>query len=414
MNIDKYIKEHIFKEDFIPGKTPIRLQEIPFDHKEIKEALESLLSTFLVMGKKTKLFEEGWSKWLGRKHSVCVNSGTSAVLLAMMWLKFHKARETKRDEILIPAVTWSTSLFPALIVGLKPVLVDIDLKNLCVNSFAPYISERTLALMPVHLLGHACEMDTIMQEAKKNNLYVIEDSCEAHGACYKNKKVGTFGDIGLWSFMFSHHITTVEGGMLSVDDLEIADTLRMFRAHGWVREISEERRNKAIKDNPDIHPSFLFPEIGLNVRPTELTASFGIQQLKRLDGYIEKRRIAFEKITNGLRRYSDFIQLFPEIKDEYFSPFAYPVLIRDGAPFTKKDLINYLEQRLIHSRPIEGSNLAVQPFMKRYPGMVEIRGKLKNSDLVHKNGFFIGLNQETDNERIKYIIKSFTGFFKGL
>lgn len=412
MDIKKYIKDNIFKEDFMPGKTPISLQEIPFGYEEINESIDSLLNTYLTMGKKTKLFEKEWSNWLGRKHSTCVNSGTSAVLLAMMWLKFHKAKECERDEILIPAVTWSTSLFPAIIVGLKPVLVDIDLDNLCVNSFDQYITDKTLAVMPVHLLGHTCKMDVIMKEAQKNNLYVIEDCCEAHGSKYKNKKIGTYGDISLWSFMFAHHITTIEGGMLSTNNIDIDDVFRMFRAHGWVRDISVNKKNKIIDNNPDIDPNFLFPDIGLNVRPTEISASFGIHQIKRLDGYIEKRRIAFNEITKKLIKYSDYIQLFPERKNEYLSPFAYPILVKDNAPFSKKILQSFLEEHKIDTRPIEGSNLAVQPFMERYSDLVEIRGELRNANLVHKNGFFFGLNQNTNIDRINYIIKIFEKFFE--
>lgn len=412
MEIDKYIEKNFFKENFVPGKTPLKLQEIPFGVEEIKEALDSLLSTLLVMGDKTKIFEKEWSKWLGSKYSIFVNSGTSAVLLIMMWLKFHKSRETGRDEILIPAVTWSTSLFPAMVVGLKPILIDIDLENLCVNSFAPYITEKTLAVMPVHLMGHACKMDIIMKEAKEYDLYVIEDCCEAHGTRYRNQKVGTFGNASIWSFMFAHHMVTIEGGMISLDNPILADLFKMFRAHGWIREISEEKKCQAIESYPEIHPSFLFPEIGLNVRPTELNASFGIHQLRRIDDFIDKRRNAFKKITNSLVRYSQFIQLFPELEDEYFSPFAYPVLVRDEAPFSKKNLQKFLEDQLIHSRPIEGSNLALQPFMKRYSDLVGIRGKLKNSNIVHKNGFFIGLNQDTNDERIEYITKTFEKFFK--
>ena len=412
MKIQKYIEDHLVTEPFQPGKTPVRLQEVPFGQDEILESFNSLLSTYLVMGKKTVRFEEAWSQWQGRQHSTFVNSGSSAVLLAMMWLKFHKSRETNRDEILIPAVTWSTSLFPAIIVGLKPVLVDIDLDNLCVNSFAPYITEKTLAVLPVHLMGHACDMDTIMNEAKEHDLSVVEDCCEAHGTKFNNKQVGNFGDVAVWSFMFAHHVTTIEGGMISVDDEDLSDTFKMFRAHGWLREISQKKRETIASQNSDIHPSFLFPEIGINVRPTEISASFGIHQLNRLNTFIEKRRYAFNKITEGLSPFNQFIQTFPQRKNEFYSPFAYPILVRDSSPFSKKELQSYLDEQNIHSRPIEGSNLARQPFMKHYSDCVEVRGDLKNADQVHDHGFFIGINQDTNDERIEYIIKSFRKFFK--
>lgn len=411
-SIDQAVSELFPRQTFIPGKTPIRLQELPFGPEEIMESIDSLLSTYLVMGKKNARFEKEWSKWLGRAFSVCVNSGSSAVLLAMMWLKFHKSKESGKDEVLIPAVTWSTSLFPAMIVGLKPVLVDVDLGNLCVNSFEPYVTDKTLAVLPVHLLGHACRMDRIIEESRKHDFLVIEDCCEAHGARSGDKKVGTFGSASLWSYMFAHHITTIEGGMISTDDQSLADTFRMFRAHGWIREVSENTKAEVLKENPDIHPSFLFPEIGLNVRPTEITASFGLHQIKRLDGYIEKRRAAYDKILEALSRYEEFMGLFPEQSHERISPFAFPILVRDGAPFTKEKLVTYLEERLIQTRPIEGSNLSAQPFMKRYGDLITVRGELSNAKQIHKNGFFFGLNQDTNDARIEYITGTFADFFK--
>lgn len=412
--IEKSILTSPTEKRFVAGKTPIKLQEVPFGLEEVNEAIDSLMTTQLVMGKKTKIFEDEWSRWVGRPYSVCVNSGSSALLLVMMWLKFHKARQTGRSEILIPAVTWSTSLFPAMIVGLKPVLVDVDLNNLCVNSFAPFITDNTLAVMPVHLMGHACRMDVITEEARKHDLIVIEDCCEAHGTRYKGKKVGTFGDAGVWSFMFSHHITTIEGGMISVDDLDCADTFRMFRAHGWIRDVSGERKAKVIKENPDIHPSFLFADMGINVRPTEITASFGIHQLKRLDDFVELRRKAFKRIGEELSCYSEFIACFSEAENEYLSPFAYPLLVRDRAPFSRKDLRSFLEEHKIETRPIEGSNLSQHPFMRLYPDLVEIRGDLRNAAMVHERGFFFGLNQTTDEEKISYVAEIFRRFFAKL
>ena len=331
-DLKKIIKANLPSKSYRSGD-PIRLQELPIDEKEILEGIESLISTFVVMGEKCLKFEKAWSNWLGRKHSVFVNSGTSGILLAMMWLKFHKATKNK-NEILIPAVTWSTSLFPAIIVGLKPVLVDIDLNNLCVNSFEKHITKNTLAFLPVHLMGHSCNMDKINKEAKKHNIIVIEDCCEAHGAKFKGKKVGTTGDVSVFSYMFAHHIITIEGGMISVNNEKLADIHRMFRAHGWIREISEKNKKKIISENPDIHPTFLFPELGLNLRPTEISAAFGIHQIKKLDNFIKKRRVSYFKIFNKLIKYDKYLTLFPENKNEYLSPFAFPILVKKNKYFT--------------------------------------------------------------------------------
>lgn len=395
---------------FIPGKTPVRLQEASFGQAEFDEAVDSLQSTQLVMGAKVRQFEEDWRTWLGVSSSVCVNSGTSALLLAMMWLRFHKATP-ERNEILIPAVTWSTSLFPAIVVGLRPVLVDVSLDNLCTNSFEPYITDKTLAVLPVHLMGHAADMRTILSEAKRHNLHVIEDACEAHGTELHGCKVGTWGDMSVFSFMFSHHMTTIEGGMINAGEQDLADTLRMFRAHGWIRETNPAFQRQIRAEYPDIHPSFLFAEIGLNVRPTEIVGAFGIHQLAKLNGFIDNRRAAFAKIIERLRRHERHLHLFPEMDGERLSPFAFPVLVRENAPFHASNLMSFLEENLIEIRPIEGANLAAHPFMRRYGHLLEIRGSLKNAELIHQNGFFFGLNQSTDDARISYIGDVFDKFF---
>tara|TARA_S200000501_G_C20871778_1_gene764644 strand:- start:3191 stop:4438 length:1248 start_codon:yes stop_codon:yes gene_type:complete len=405
------LKKSFPKETYDSNKSTVRLQEVNYDIQEVEEAIKSLLSTFVVMGKKTKLFEQLWSKWIGRKHSVFVNSGSSGLLLAMMWIKFKKSTSIK-NEILIPAVTWSTSIFPAIIVGLKPVLVDVDLSNLCTNSFANYISDKTVAILPVHLMGHACNMDVIMEEAKKHNLAVIEDCCEAHGAKYNGKKVGTFGDVGIWSSMFAHHISTIEGGIISSDTVELDDLFRMFRAHGWVRDISDSKKKEIINNNINIDPSFLFPELGINVRPTEINAAFGIHQIQKIDSFIEKRRQAFQNIHNQLKDFEKYFTFFPEQKNEYFSPFAFPILLNENAPFSRKEIIDYLTESRIEHRPIAGSNMAQQPFMKNYGQLLDISNNLPNAKKIHENGFFIGVNHQTNDLRIDHIIKSFKSFLK--
>ena len=413
--MDKKLKD-LLKNSFPdniydPSKPTIRLQEVNYDTQEVEEALKSLLSTYVVMGEKTKLFEQLWSKWIGRNYSVFVNSGSSGLLLAMMWIKFKKSTSIK-NEILIPAVTWSTSIFPAIIVGLKPVLVDVDLSNLCTNSFAEHISDNTVAILPVHLMGHACNMEVIMEEAKKHNLVVIEDCCEAHGAKYNRKKVGTFGDVGVWSSMFAHHISTIEGGLISSDRVELDDLFRMFRAHGWVRDISDKKKKEIINNNINIDPSFLFPELGLNVRPTEINAAFGIHQVQKIDGFIEKRRTAFQNIHGQLKDFEKYFTFFPEQKNEYFSPFAFPILLKNNAPFSRKEIINHLTENRIEHRPIAGSNMAQQPFMKNYGQLLDISDNLPNAKKIHENGFFIGVNHQTNESRIEYIVKSFKSFLK--
>lgn len=411
MNLKEYVKNKLPHNRFVPGKTKIPLQEVMFSEDEITESIDSLLSTYLVMGKKVSQFEQLWSKWLGCKYSIATNSGTSALLLAMIWLKFHKASEG-RKEVLIPAVTWSTTLTTPLILGLKPVLVDVDMKNLCINSFSQYITKNTLAVVPVHLMGHSCNMSSIMSEAKASSVYVIEDSCEAHGTRWNGQKVGTFGNVGCFSFMFSHHISTIEGGMICVDSDDLNDIFRSFRAHGWIREMSKDRKRYFEKRYNHIDRRFLFSDVGLNVRPTEIVGAFGMHQIAKIDPFIEKRRYAFNKISQELIKYLDFIYIFEEQENEYYSPFAYPIVVREKAPFSKQELARFLEENMIETRQIEGGNLARQPLYEKYRDYIEIRGSLKNADLIQNNGFFFGINQNTDDNKIDYIVGVLKRFFK--
>jgi len=411
MDLKKYVKNRLPHKRFVPGKTKIPLQEVMFSEDEITESIESLLSTYLVMGKKVNQFERSWSKWLGCKYSIATNSGTSALLLVMIWLKFHKASEEKK-EVLIPAVTWSTTLTTPLILGLRPVLVDVNMKNLCTNSFSQYITKNTLAVVPVHLMGHSCNMSNIMSEANASSVYVVEDACEAHGTRWNGQKVGTFGDVGCFSFMFSHHISTIEGGMICVNSDDLNDVFRTFRAHGWIREISKDKKRYFEEHYNYIDRRFLFSDVGLNVRPTEIVGAFGIHQITKIDSFIEKRRYAFNKISQELRKYLGFIYIFEEQENEYYSPFAYPVVVKEDAPFSKQDLTHFLEENMIETRQIEGGNLARQPLYEKYKGCIEMRGNLRNADLIQNNGFFFGINQNTDDNKIGYIVDVLERFFK--
>jgi CDP-6-deoxy-D-xylo-4-hexulose-3-dehydrase len=218
----------------------LELAQSSFDFDEIWGGIEVLLSGYMTMGEKTYQFEQEWSEWLGVPFSLMVNSGSSANLLAMATLAFNGIESHLKpgDEVIVPSVAWSTSIFPVAQIGCIPVFVDVDLDtvNMSVAEVQKALSPRTRAIIPVHILGNPCDMQAIMEIAQEHNLFVIEDCCESHGASVNGKKVGTWGDIGTFSFFFSHHITTVEGGMVSVKDKERwADVLTSMRAHGWAR-----------------------------------------------------------------------------------------------------------------------------------------------------------------------------------
>src|SRR6267378_5928540 len=224
--IRPHIRKHfqLNKIEFVPGKTRIPLTVPTYGTEEVEEVVDSLLSTWVTMGAKVKKFEEAFAQYNGSKHAVMVNSGSSANLLALSVLTNPILRDhvEKGGEIITPAVTWATTVYPIANVGCTPVLVDVDPRtfNIEPEEVKKAIDPQTSAIMPVHLLGCPCEVDELVKVASDHNLYLLEDSCESTGAEYKGRKVGTFGDMGTFSFFMSHHISTIEGGMVVTDDDE--------------------------------------------------------------------------------------------------------------------------------------------------------------------------------------------------
>jgi len=312
------------------------------------------------------------------------------------------------DEIIVPAVTWSTTIFPIINVGAVPVLVDIDGDYLIdINEIKKNITDKTKAIFPVHLLGNACDMEEIIKIADENNLFVIEDCCESLGTEYHGKKVGAFGDISTFSFYISHHITTIEGGMLCTDNDMYAELARILRAHGYVRY--SFRKEEFMKKYPHIDPRFLFVNIGYNFRPTELQAAMGIHQMKKLEEFLKKRKRNAEFLNANLSKYSNFLILPEEKENIKHSWFCYPITIRKNSYFEKKDLTGFLESRGIETRPIVGGNIAEQPVMELF----EYRtGNLRYSEYVMRNSFYIGNHTGISNEDLEFIVKTFSEFFE--
>ena len=380
----------------------------PWGEEEINEAIDSLRSGMLTMGAKVKRFEEMFAEYVGVKHATMVNSGSSANLLILSALSTRyggfKAIEPG-DEIITPALTWATTVFPIAQVGAVPVLVDVDRDtyNIKPEAVEAAITSRTKAIMPVHLLGNPCDMNALMDIAKRHDLLVIEDACEAHGAEYRGKKVGSFGDLSTFSFFFSHHISTIEGGMVLTNNSIRADICRSMRAHGWVREMSNRHTIEAA--NPDIDPRFLFAFAGYNFRPTEIQGAFGIHQLPRLEGFIQHRRSLAAYFNEKLAKYSDFLQLPVEAPNTRHSYFAYPVTVKPRVPFTKKELQTHLERCGLETRQIEAGCMTFQPAMKLIN--YHVGGPLTNAEYLHRNSFFFGLHTGITQEVAEAIVGVF-------
>jgi CDP-6-deoxy-D-xylo-4-hexulose-3-dehydrase len=392
-------------------KSEIKLMEPTFDCDEILAANEVLISRNVTMGEKVKLFEKNYAKMFNYKYSVSCNSGSSANLLALSVLTDPGFRKlSPGDEVIVSAYSWSTTIWPIVQRGLVPVFVDIDPDTLNIDAkkISNAISKKTKAIMLVHTYGNPCEMNEIIKIAKRKKLLLIEDCCEAMGAIYKNKYVGSFGDVSTFSFYFSHHITTLEGGICITKSKYIKDLLKIQRSHGWIREIEDKKKYKKYFKKFD--EKFLFMNEGYNLRITEMQAAIGIVQLKKLNKFISVRRRVAKNLNFFFKGYSDYISLQREEKNSKNSYFGFAIIVKKNNFFKIKDLINYLNSKKIETRPIICGNFSKQPGMQNYN--YRISGNLKNADFLSKNSFSIGCHQNIDIASELYIKKCFKNFFR--
>lgn len=401
------------KGKFIPGRTKIFLNIPTYDWEEVCEVVESLLSTWVTMGKKVKQFENTFAEYIGVRHAIMVNSGSSANLLALSILSnpLVPNRIEYGDEVIAPAVTWITTIWPIINCGAIPVLVDVDLETFNINleQLERAITEKTKAIFPVHMLGDPAQMEEIMNIAKKRSLFVLEDACEAHGAEIEGKKVGSFGDLATFSFFFSHHISTVEGGMVLTDNEEYAELAKSLRAFGWIRDLRD--RDELANKYKDIDSNFLFTNIGYNFRPTELQGAFGIHQIKRLDGFIQRYQENAAFWNQSLKKYGDYLWLHEARKGTKHVWFNYPVTVNPAAPFSKEDLVDFLRGKGVETRPIEAGNIDEQPAMKLFPyRKVE---ELPNARLIMRNSFFWGNHHGIGQEEREAIVSYVEEFMSG-
>ncbi|MFC1953813.1 DegT/DnrJ/EryC1/StrS family aminotransferase [Chloroflexota bacterium] len=401
-------------DEFQAGVSKIPLMIPSYGSKEIVETIDSLLSGQVTMGEKVNQFELLFAEYIGTKHAIMVHSGSSANLLALSILTNPAFENSIKpgSEIITPAVTWATTVWPIINCNAIPVLVDVDLDtfNLNVDEVEKAITENTKAIMLVHLLGNPCYMDKMREIARKHNLYVIEDSCEAHGAEVEKQRVGSFGDIATFSFYFSHHISTIEGGMLVTDNEEIAQLARTLRVFGWVRDLKD--KNKIAEENKGLDPKFLFTNLGYNLRPTEIQGAFGIHQIKELDRFIELRRENASFWADALVGHDKYLLLHKERENTRHVWFGFPVTVKPGAPFSRESLVNWLEQKGLETRSIMAGNIDEQPAMK----YVDYRkvGDLPNARFITRNSFFFGNHHGIGNVERNAIRDYFSEFLDGV
>ncbi len=378
------------------------MNNIPLQRDTINDAdidrLIEWLKTYprLTKGKVTLEFEQKWAKWLGTKYSVFVNSGSSANLL-MLYALIISGR-MKNNKVVLPGLCWATDLAPILQLNLEPILCDVDLETLAVdlNELEKiFIEEKPSTLLLVSILGFSPKMNDILELCKKYDVILLEDNCESLGTEYDNKKLGGFGLMSSFSTYFGHHISTIEGGIVSTNDDEMNDLLLSIRSHGWDRDLSIEKQKELREKNniSDFDAFYTFYYPGFNLRSTDLQAYIGLGQLEKLDFIIEKRIENYKKFHSEIK--NDFWK--PSMVGSLTSNFCVPIIHPN-----KDKIIEKLIENGIECRPLVCGSMGRQPFYTERYGVKE----LKNCDLIDSLGIYVPNNHSLSDEELQFIINT--------
>lgn len=388
----------------------LKLSEPIFDSREFYSVYKCLINLQISQGHKVKIFEKLFAKKMGCKYGIALNSGSSANLVALNAIK-NLYNFKPGSEIIVPASTFVTVVSPIIQLGLVPVFVDVNLDSLNVNilSVKKAINKKTVAIMPVHTLGLPCEIRELRKIANKNNLILLEDCCEAHGASINKKKVGSWGDLSTFSFFVAHNMTTGEGGMIITNNKKVEIECRSLREFGRV-QIKNEKRYLNYKNLKNYDKRYVFNKIGYNLRMTDIAASIGIEQLKKLNKFnftrIKNANYLKKKINLNLKSYFDYVK-FPRSYINTYYTFA---LIIKNKYIDRMKLCKYLEKNNIETRPMMGGCLPDQPAFKN--SKLKTIGNLKNSRIIRDRCFFIGIHPLVTYKKLNFFIKILSKFCK--
>lgn len=364
------------------------LASTTWDKAEYAAIQKVVDSGMFTMGKHVAEFEKDFAAYVGSKYCVMVNSGSSANLAMVAALIYRKEGALKRgDEVIVPAVSWSTTYYPLYQYGLKIKFVDINLDtlNYDLEQLAEAVTDNTRAIMTVNLLGNPNDFDVIHKIIDGRDIIVLEDNCESMGAEFMGRQAGTHGLMGSYSTFFSHHIATMEGGMVVTDDEELYHILLSVRAHGWTRNLPKENLVCGTKSDDPFVESFRFVLPGYNLRPLEMSGAIGIEQVKKLPLIIQERRANAAKFIELMKAYPAF-----KVQEEIgkSSWFGFSLVINPEAPFTRTDAVVAFEKFKIDCRPIVAGNFAKNEVVKWFDSSVH--GELVNANYIDTHGLFIG------------------------
>ena len=411
------------KKSFKPGESYINYAGRIFDEKELLNLVDSSLEFWLTSGRYEEQFCTKLSEYLNTKHTLLVNSGSSANLLALSSLTAPELDNIGRrlkpgDEFITVAASFPTTINPGIQYGLVPVFVDIEPEtyNIDVSKLEEAISPKTKLIMLAHTLGNPFNLDVVMKVAKKYNLWVIEDTCDALGSKYDGKFCGTIGDIGTLSFYPAHHITMGEGGAVITNNSILKLYLASFRDWGrdcWCAPGKDntcgKRFNWQLGNLPEGYDhKYIFSRIGYNLKITDMQAAIGLAQLEKLPLFIEARKKNHKALLEGLKPFEKFF-VFPKATPKSDpSWFGFMLNVKLDAPFTKKDIVLYLEEKKIATRQLFAGNVLKQPAYSNIK--YRVIGDLTNTDNVMNCGFWLGVYPGIDKERIDYILEAITNF----
>jgi CDP-6-deoxy-D-xylo-4-hexulose-3-dehydrase len=410
------------KKEFVPGESEVPVTGKVFGKNELVGAVSASLDFWLTAGPYTEKFESEFAKRVGMRHSFMVNSGSSANLLALTSLMSPKLRDRKLipgDEVITVASGFPTTVTPILQNNLVPVYVDINIGTYVANEdqLEEAISPRTKAIMMAHTLGNPFNLDLVAKLAKRYNLWVIEDSCDGLGGTYRNKNLGSFGDFSTFSFYPAHHITTGEGGAVLVKKTAhkvIVESLRDWGRDCWCAPGCDntcfKRYEWTLGNLPKGYDhKYIYSHLGYNLKSGDIHAAIGLAQLERLDGFVEKRRNNWQYLYSHLKSLEEFLILPRPTEHSNPSWFGFAITVRKNSPFSRNDIVKFLNENKIGTRLLFGGNLLRQPAFIGTPRRVV--SVLNNSDIVMNDTFWIGVWPGLTEQMLDYVVDSFHTLF---
>lgn len=373
-----------------------------WDEKEIEAINGVIAKDMYTMGAGVKQFEENFATYVKSKYAVMVNSGSSANLIAVAAMFFTKNPKLKRgDEVIVPAVSWSTTYYPLAQYGLKLKFVDVDLHtlNFDLEQLKNAVSDNTKMILAVNLLGNPNDFDAIKEIIGDKDIILMEDNCESMGAEFNGKQTGTFGLVGTYSTFYSHHMATMEGGLIVTDDEEMYHVMICLRAHGWTRHLPKENHVSNKSDNA-FEESFRFILPGYNVRPVEMSGVIGVEQLKKLPSFLDYRRKNAELFVSLFENHKDF---YIQKNIDNSSWFGFSFIIKPESTLDRAEIVKKLEANQIDCRPIVTGDFTKNEVLRHFD--YEIFGEMKNAQYLDKKGFFVGNHQVDLTQEIHHLFE---------